>query len=219
MRHFPVTPSSLRYALPAALLLAATPAMAQTGPTVGGAAPAAPQGAAPTWIKICNTDPATKKEHCVVIYELRADSGQHLASAAIQQITGEPKMSLILTLPLGVMIQPGARVQVDGGAPFDIKFEVCFPNGCFAKADVNADFVNSMKGGNQLLVQAVNIQAKGLNFPMTLAGFTRAFDSAGVDQATAATQQDDLNKALQARAAEAKKKLIEQQQKEAGGTN
>ena len=39
----------------------------------------------------------------------------------------------------------------------------------------------------------------------------------GLDAAAAKARQDDLNKALQARAEEARKKLIEQQQKETGG--
>ena len=54
-------------------------------------------------------------------------------------------------------------------------------------------------------------------FPMSLAGFTKTFDSKGLDAKAAQQRQDDLNKALQARAEEARKKLIQQQQKEGGG--
>lgn len=195
--------------LPAALLLAASvPASAQNAPAPGGTAPA--------WVKLCNSDPNSKKELCLVVQELRAETGQYIASAAIRQITGDPKRSLVISVPPGMMLQPGLRVQVDGGAPTDMKYGVCFPNACYAEQEINDAFITAMKGGNQFVITTINPQAKGVSFPMTLAGFTKAFDGAPLDAAGAKAREDDLNKALQARAEEARKKLIEQQQKEGG---
>ena len=62
----------------------------------------------------------------------------------------------------------------------------------------------------------MNQAGKTVSFPMTLAGFTKAFDGKGLDPAMQKKAQDDLSKAVEAKAEEARKKLIEQQQKEAG---
>ena len=200
-----------RYLVPAAVLAIAAPLSAAAQDAA--AAPDSP------WTKLCNSDPATKKELCLVIQELKADTGLFIASATIRQVTGEPKISFIAAVPPGMLLQPGLRVQIDTGKQYDIKYGICFSNACYGELEVNADFINALKGGGQLVITTVTPQAKGVNFPMSLVGFTKAYDSKGLDAAAAKARQDELTKALNARAEEARKKLIEQQQKESGQTN
>jgi invasion protein IalB len=201
-----------RIVLPAAALaiVAPLPAAAQN-------AAAAP--VAEPWTKLCNTDAATKKELCLVIQELKADTGQFIASATIRQVTGEEKISFIAAVPPGMLLQPGLRAQIDDGKQYEIKYGICFPNACYGELEVNAEFVEALKAGSKLTITTVTPQAKGVTFPMTLVGFTKAYDGEGLDAAAAKARQDELNKALQLRAEEARKKLIEQQQKEGGQTN
>ena len=187
------------------------------GSPAGGSPGAGAASDQPSWVKLCNTDPASKKELCLIIQELRAETGQFIASATIRQITGDPKISFIAAVPPGMLIQPGLRVQVDQGKQFPVKYGICFPNACYAELDVDDAFIASMKSGNQVIITTLSQQGKGVNFPLTLAGFTKAMEGKGLDAAAAKARQDDLNKALQARAEEARKKLIEQQQKESGG--
>jgi len=194
---------------PAAAPAAAAPPAAAAAPDQGGGAPA--------WVKLCNTDPSTKKELCLVIQELHADSGQFIASATIRQITGEDKISFIAAVPVGMLIQPGLRVQIDTGKQYEVGYGICFPNACYGELAIDQDFINAMQHGKQIIVTTMSQQRKGVAFPMTLAGFKKAYESKGLDAKAAQQRQDDLNKALQARAEEARKKLIEQQQKEGGG--
>jgi hypothetical protein len=79
---------------------------------------------------------------------------------------------------------------------------------------VNSDFVASMKKGGQLIITAMSSQAKPVSFPLTLSGFTKAYESEGLNPAGLAQRQEDLTKALQDRAAKAREKLKEQQAKE-----
>ena len=198
-----------RFGAAAALAVAAlsSPALAQDA-----AAPAS------LWNKICATDSSSKKELCVVNQEIKADTGQFIASVAIRQVTGEEKMSLVVAVPPGLMIQPGIRVQVDQSKPYELKYGICFTNACYADLEINADVVKAMKGGNKLTISAVTPAAKAANFPISLAGFTKAFDGPGVSADDAKAAQAELDKALKARAEEARKKLIEQQQREGGQT-
>jgi invasion protein IalB len=218
-RYLPVLIFGLALA-PLAALAQDAPAPDATAPAAAAPPAAAPGGAAsdqPSWVKLCNTDPASKKELCLIIQELRAETGQFIASATIRQITGDPKISFIAAVPPGMLIQPGLRVQIDQGKQFPVKYGICFPNACYAELDVDDAFIASMKSGNQVIITTLSQQGKGVNFPLTLAGFTKAMEGKGLDAAAAKARQDDLNKALQARAEEARKKLIEQQQKESGG--
>jgi invasion protein IalB len=186
-------------------------------PLLAAAAPAAAAPAGPpSWVKLCNTDPASKKELCLVIQELRAETGQFIASSTLRQITGDDKISFIAAVPPGMLIQPGLRAQIDTGKQYPIKYGICYPNACYGELDVDADFLASMRKGKQLILTTLNQQAKGVSFPMTLAGFSKAYDGKGLDAQGQQARADDLNKALQARAEEARKKLIQQQQKEGG---
>jgi invasion protein IalB len=189
---------------------------ADGGQQPGGPPPATAAGGQPAWVKLCNTDPASKKELCLTLQELRAETGQFIASATLRQVSGDDKISFIAAVPPGMLIQPGLRVQIDTGKQYPLKYGICYPNACYGELEVDADFVNALRKGKQLVLTTLNQQAKGVAFPMTLTGFGKAYDGKGLDAAGQAQRQDDLNKALQARAEEARKKLIQQQQKQGG---
>ena len=164
------------------------------------------------WVKVCNTDPNTDKELCLVIQELRAETGQFIASAAVRQFTGESDISFVAAVPPGMLLQPGLRVQIDGGTQHELPFEICFPNACYGELKVDQEFVDAMKAGGQLTISTLNQGEKIVTFPLTLIGFTKIYDGKGLDPAGAQARQSELNRALQARAAEARKRLIERQQ-------
>jgi invasion protein IalB len=167
-------------------------------------------------VKLCDTEPTSKKEMCIVSQEIHSNSGQFMVSATIRQITGDDKISLIAAVAPGMQLPPGMRVQIDNGKQFPIAYQICLPNACYGELAIDTDFVTSMRGGKQLIVMAMGPRG-AVPFQMSLAGFTKSYDSKGLDAKAAQQRQQDLNKALQARAEEARKKLIEQQQKEGGG--
>lgn len=191
------------------------------GVPVGAAAQEAeaPAGA-PTpeapWAKLCNPDPATGKELCLTIQEIRADTGQFIASATVRTIAGDAKKSLIAAVPPGMLLQPGLRVQIDAGEQQEMKYGICFPNACYGELEINDEFIGKLKAGGKLTLTTLNQQAKPVNFPMTLAGFTKAYDGAGLDTAALQQRENELQDALKRRAESARQKLIEQQQKESG---
>ena len=49
------------------------------------------------------------------------------------EVKGEPNKILRFLMPLGLLLQPGARYAVDSGQSQPARFAVCFPNGCFAE--------------------------------------------------------------------------------------
>lgn len=201
----------------AALALGALAAPAMAQDAAAPAAPAAPAASAPApspasgWVKLCGKDPKGAKDVCFVQRELRTDSGQFLASAGIRGVDGEARKILLVQTPVGMLIQPGMRVQVDGGKQEAAKYTICFPNACFAELPVDDAFVGSLKKGNELILTTLNQQAKGVNFKLSLAGFTAAYDGPAIDTAALQRQQQELQAELQRKAKEAQQKLIDAQ--------
>ena len=184
----------------AALLILPTTALAQDAP-------------ADAWVKMCNTDKTAKKELCMTLQEVRADTGQPIVSASIRQVTGQEAMSLFVAVPTGMQLQPGLRFAVDDAAPLEVPYGVCFPNACYAEIEAKPDLVDALKNGSQIVVTTFNQAGKSMTFPMSLAGFTKAFESKGLDAEEAQKRQEELNKLLQEKAKKAQELLIEQQKK------
>ena len=183
--------------------------------SVVGANGALAQAPAPTaespWVKVCQTDASSKKEMCLVTQEIRSQTNQFIASATLRQVTGDTKVSFVAAVPVGMLIQAGIRIQIDDKAPLEVKYGICFPNACFGEVEVPADFIASLKAGNQMVVSALNQAQKPINVPLSLKGFTKIYDGPGFDPAGGAAQQDKLNEALQQAAEAARQRLIQQQ--------
>lgn len=163
------------------------------------------------WVKICNTDPKSKKEFCMITQELRTDTGQFLAQAVVREVTGEARKFLHMAVPPGMLIQPGLRVQVDGGKQSEAKYSICFPNACIAEMVIDDAFITGMKRGGKLVVTTLNQQGKARPFDLTLKGFTRVYDGPSIKPEELQAKQERLQSELQKRAEAARQKLIEQQ--------
>jgi invasion protein IalB len=195
------------------LALASTAALAQDAAPEAPGAPATTTESASGWVKLCGKDPnaAAAKEICFVQRELRTDSGQFLASAGIRGVEGEARKILLVQTPVGMLIQPGMRVQVDKGKQEAAKYTICFPNACFAELPVDDAFIASLKRGKEMILTTLNQQAKGVSFNISLSGFTAAYDGPPIDTAALQRQQQQLQEELQRKAKEAQQKLIDAQ--------
>jgi invasion protein IalB len=176
------------------------------------------------WLKVCNTDPNTNQEACIISQELRP-GGRLIASVTIQSTREEGKYVVQVIVPIRFLIPPGVGLVVDGTEVAKAQYRICIPGSssqplamCLALAGIGEEFITALKKGNTLALVVVNPQGKQIPIEMTLAGFSKTFDGPGVDRAAAQSQREQLSEALQRSAEEARKKLIEQQQKEIGNT-
>ncbi len=190
-----------------------------TAPTAQPTQPAAPaqvtpdpnvqQAAAiPTpWTRICSKDPQENKDVCLITQEIRAETGQFLASVAVREVQDDPKKQFIIAVPPGMLLQPGMRVIIDQGQPAAARFAICFPNACYGDAEINADFITSMKKGQALIVQAINQVGRTVNFTLVLKDFAKAYDGPPIDPKVIEEQQKKLQEELQKKAEEQRKRL------------
>jgi invasion protein IalB len=177
-----------------------------------GTPPAEAQGqqavAVPTpWTKICSTDPEAKKEICLTSQDIRAETGQFLASVAVREVQDDPKKQFIVAVPPGMQLQPGLRVVVDQTTPMPAKYSICFPNACYGDMDIDAEFVGKLKKGQALTIQTINQIGRTVNFTLALKDFGKAYDGPSIDPKVVEEQRLKLQEELQKKAEEARKKL------------
>jgi len=165
------------------------------------------------WLKICNDDSKTKKTYCVTTRELRTESGQFLGSVVVRETVGEKRKKLAYSIPLGLLIQPGVNIQIDKNKPKRGKIGVCLRNGCYGEIAIEDADIGGMKKGNDLIITALNQQNKQISFKLSLSGFTAAYDGKGLNPTELQEAQQNLESKLLEKASEARKKLIEAQEK------
>ncbi|HEY8194911.1 MAG TPA: invasion associated locus B family protein [Hyphomicrobium sp.] len=179
---------------------AAAPAAAKT-------AAAAPKSA---WVKLCEKAPLVKKDKdgkevkeekqlCLTHHErLDGNTGMVLVSAAIREIEGQPKKSLMIMVPLGMAIPPGIRAAVYSKEqwakaaknekidetklkPIELKYALCHPAGCTAETEATPEILDEMSKGGGIMVLAMNAAAQPVGFPVPLDGYNEAAAGPPVD--------------------------------------
>jgi invasion protein IalB len=82
--------------------------------------------------------------------------------------------------PLGVLVQEGLELRIDGGEPQRSPYFLCQQNGCVVRAPLTKKLVDQFRRGKQAafafaLVQ--NGKAGKVSATISLSGFTRALDA------------------------------------------
>jgi invasion protein IalB len=164
------------------------------------------------WTKFClKGQEANPKQVCFTGKDARIESGMPVVAAVLIEPEGEPKKILRVTLPLGMQLVHGTRVIIDQNQPMTAPYVICFTNGCMADYEANADMITKMKGGQGLVVQAINSTGQPISLVMPLTDFAKAYDGPPTDPKVFEEQQKKLQEELQRRADEARKKLESQQ--------
>lgn len=188
-------------------------------PTQPAPAPAAPPQQQPQgpitllptqteWTKVCGKDQVANKEICYTTRDFSAQAEQPpVLALAIYDVKGDDTRIVRLLMPVGLMLRPGFRFNVDSGEAQAGTFEICFPNGCFAEARVKGATIAELKKGTHMNVSVRNQVNNEITFAVPLAGFAKSFDGPPIDPKVLEEQQKKLQEELQKRAEEERKRL------------
>lgn len=176
---------------------------AADGQASGSVAPA-------EWFKVCSQQ--GENEICNTQFMLIADTRQLVTAINLINVSGKVNQKVVqAVVPTGRVIPAGVQMKVDDNAPQTLNYSVCFPDRCIAEAELTDELVNSMKRGSQLTVTSINFQRQANPVPITLSGFTDAYEGEPTAQPEIAQRQRELNEALQAQAEERRRKFEEAQ--------
>ena len=160
------------------------------------------------WTKVCGKDQAAGKEICYTTRDFGTQADQPpVLAVAVYDVKGDDTRIVRFLMPVGLMLRPGFRFNVDKGATQDGGFEICFPNGCFAEAKVKGTTIDQMKKGTTLNVAVRNQVNNEVTFGVPIAGFGKAFDGPPIDPKVLEDQQKKLQEELQKRAEDERKRL------------
>lgn len=82
--------------------------------------------------------------------------------------------AMAFLLPLGTRLIPGMQINVGGGEPIRIPFQVCLPNGCRANLRVDDALLSRLKQGTEYTITLIGPRGEKINLPVSLMGFTAA---------------------------------------------
>ncbi len=205
----PPRPAAPRPATPAPQAQPAPAAPAPGQPPAGQRVELQPSQA--DWTKVCGKDQAANKEICYTTrdFGVAADQPPVLA-VAMYDVKGDDNKIVRLLLPPALLLPPGIRFSVDRGAALEGRFEICFPNGCFAESKVKTATIDTIKKGTVLNVVVKNQVNAEVTFVIPLTGFGKAFDGPPIDPKVLEEQQKQLQDAMQKQAEEERKRLESQ---------
>ncbi len=187
----------------------AAPAPAAPAAPAPGAPAAAPSGPIKIellglqspWTKICGKDQSTNKEVCYTTRDFgqAADQPPTLA-VAVYQMSNEEKRIARFLLPVALLLKPGFRMTIDKGEPISGSFALCFPNGCFAEAELNGASIAALKKAQAISVVVRNQAGVEVTFTVPMKDFAAAFDGPAIDPKTLEQQGQELQKQLEEKA-------------------
>jgi invasion protein IalB len=167
---------------------AAPTAPAQT-PTTAGAqrVPQPLQTVGPTaslrttfgaWQQRCETLPGAPAEQCALVQNVTAADRAYIGVIAIVFRTADRQTTVMrVIVPLGVHLQGGLAVMIDGQSIGGTDFIRCLPNGCIAEARLDDTLQNRMRQGRQLTFVVFDSPEEGIGIPISLEGLAAGLDA------------------------------------------
>jgi invasion protein IalB len=119
------------------------------------------------------------KELCFVFQDVMLKEGnRHLLRLEMGYVPDKKdQLVAIITVPLGIALPPGVLLKIDEGKELRLPVEHCIPQGCRVLFPVDQDLLGALKAGNQAMVTVHNMGHQPVQIPVSLSGFTAAFNS------------------------------------------
>jgi invasion protein IalB len=131
------------------------------------------------WGYKCDKSPEGDKELCYVFQNVtKKEGGQLVLGARIAYREGQGDPLVVITVPLGSLLPPGAALTIEGAEPIKLTYFLCAQEGCTTvAAPMPPDMITAMKKGEQAVVRVAAPNKQVVGLPLSLKGFTKALNS------------------------------------------
>jgi len=145
------------------------------------------------WYKICSDTEVGSV--CNVQFQVQTEQKQLITGLNLIEIDGENKRRVFrIIVPSGRSLPPGVQLAVDGKQSTAIPYIFCRPRVCSAEVGLNDALVKVLKAGGKIDVTTVDFQGNKQPIPITLKGFTAAYDGPPQDRGQGLAQQQQTLK-------------------------
>lgn len=128
------------------------------------------------WGYKCDKSPESDEELCYMFQNVtKKEGGQLVMGARIAYREGKPDPLIVVTVPLGSLLPPGAALVMEGVEPIKMTYFLCANEGCTTVATpLSPAMVEAMKAGNQAVIRVAAPNKQVVGLPLSLNGFTAA---------------------------------------------
>lgn len=138
------------------------------------------------WQLECIRVPEGQEEPCQMFQPLLDPDGNQVANIRIFRLPagGEAVAGALIAVPLETLLTAQLTITVDAARPQRYQFSVCDRLGCYARIGFRQAEIDAYKRGAKATLTLVPFVApdQKVDLPMSLIGFTAAFDKASVAQ-------------------------------------
>jgi len=131
------------------------------------------------WGHKCEKSPDGKDELCYVFQNVtKKEGGQLVLGARIAYRADQADPLVVVTVPLGSLLPPGAALMMDGVEPLKLTYFLCAAEGCTTVATpMPTALIDAMKKGEQAVVRVAAPNKQVVGLPLSLKGFSKALAS------------------------------------------
>ncbi len=131
------------------------------------------------WGYKCDKSPDGKQELCYVFQNVtKKEGGQLVLGARVAYRDGQPDPLLVVTVPLGSLLPPGAALTMEGVEPVKLTYFICAAEGCTTIATaIPTPMLDAMKKGEKAVIRVAAPNKQVVGLPLSLSGFTKALGS------------------------------------------
>lgn len=133
------------------------------------------------WEVRCVRGDSSGAEQCQLNQTLTDQNGQAIAEVTMFRLpeASQAAAGAVIAVPLETHLPEGVKIAVDGGSPRGYQFTWCDLRGCYARVGFTEDDINAFKRGSGAAIAIVPEVARDqvVSAPMSLTGFTNAYDS------------------------------------------
>ena len=127
-----------------------------------------------------------EEDPCQMFQLINGEDGNPVAQISLFRLPeGNPaEAGATITVPLATLLTEEVQIRIDDGKAKSYPYTLCSQVGCFAQIGFTEDDVDSLKKGETAMLTVVHAQAPGrpINIPVSLRGFTAAYDNVSVAQ-------------------------------------
>ncbi|MCR9214272.1 MAG: invasion associated locus B family protein [Proteobacteria bacterium] len=134
-------------------------------------------GAKSSWSVRCAATSREAAPDCSI--EQRAvvtQTGRLLMQITIRVPAETLKPVLMIQGPLGTYLPAGVTLDVDSNKFQKLEFQTCEANGCYAASPLTSDQLKQLFNGQKLNINVQSANRQPLMVPMSLIGFTSAYE-------------------------------------------
>ena len=103
-------------------------------------------------------------------------TGQRLLSVIVEPRPTETGLSLLLVMSHGVFLPAGIALEAPGVEPVKLEYRLSDADGVYAVATLTDILLQALKTGDALKVTVMSASRQRVAIPVSLKGFTAAFD-------------------------------------------